>query len=103
MGGCVRLIFAYAMDVLSKCRALRDVQAPTQGHEESGLTIFARLSLIYVWPIPKDIPTNSGSQNCLRRVPNRKNSTSGRKTTLHLDRCTRSYDSTAEARGRSRS
>jgi hypothetical protein len=39
MAGCLRLIFAYAVDVLSKCLALRDVQPPTQGHEESGLTI----------------------------------------------------------------
>jgi hypothetical protein len=42
MAGCIRLIFAYAVEVLSKCLALRDVQPPLQGHEESGLTIFAR-------------------------------------------------------------
>ena len=44
MGGCLRLIFAHAADMLSKSLALRDVQAPMQGHEESGLTIFARAS-----------------------------------------------------------
>jgi len=52
MSAKLRLIFAYAVDVLSKCPALRDVQPPMQGHEESGLTIFVRPS-IYVWPVPK--------------------------------------------------
>jgi hypothetical protein len=42
MASYLRLIFAYAVDVLSKCLALRDVQPPTQGDEESGLTIFVR-------------------------------------------------------------
>ena len=35
-------------------------------------------------------------------MPTWKNSTSGRKTTLHLVLCCRSYESTAEARGRYR-
>jgi hypothetical protein len=42
MASLIRLIFAYAVDALSKCLALRDVQPPTQDHEESGLTIFVR-------------------------------------------------------------
>ena len=42
MVGYLRLIFAYSVDMLSKCLALRDVQPPTQDHEESGLRIFAR-------------------------------------------------------------
>jgi hypothetical protein len=45
MAGYLRLICAYAVDVLSKCLALRDVQQATQDHEESGLTIFVRYSL----------------------------------------------------------
>ena len=42
MAAIFALYSPIAVDVLSKCLALRDVQPPTQGHEESGLTIFVR-------------------------------------------------------------
>ena len=90
---CLRLIFAYATDLLSKRLALQAVQQQAQGHEESWINNFYEAIPISICvAVTEDVPTNSGSQNCFAASADLEELFLGPTTTLRLAPCSQSFE-----------